>query len=221
MTKRMSAAFALSACLVLSSCSGDSEGDAQNDPTTPTPTATVTPTPSSSVTLPAGTELTAPGSALAFGETATVEYSPNQKLDAVLSLTVKNATLGRLSDLKGFNLDTPYKRNANYYFVNVSAENDGDTQLGGRDVPLNGVNEVDTRLPPVVFESAFPRCPSEQLPKKFGHGDTFDTCLVFLAPDKGRLTAVSTLTDGTVEPVTWTGEIRQPPAAKDKKKKQD
>jgi hypothetical protein len=204
------AALLLAACLVLTSCGGDNTDDAKDDETS-------TPTPSPTVTLPAGVTLTEPGADLAFGETATVDYSPSQSLGSVLSLTVKDATLGRLSDLKGFNLDTAYKRNANYYFVNVDVENLGDGDLGGRDVPLNGVNDENTLLPPVVFQSAFEKCPSQRMPKVFTTGDKFSTCLVFLSPDKGPLTAVSYRPTETDEPILWTGEVKQPEPVKKKK----
>ncbi len=213
-TLRTSAALWLAACLVLSSCAGDAD-DGVDRGVSPTPTPTPTAA-SPSVTPPPGVTLTEPGTELEFGETATVEYSPSQSVGSVLSLEVKDATRGRLSDLKGFDLDTPYKRQANYYFVNVVVENLGDTDLGGRDVPLNGVNDKNTLLPPVVFQSAFPRCPSERLPKKFGTGERFKTCLVFLSPDKGALTAVSYRPVETAEPITWTGEVQLPEPARKK-----
>jgi len=208
-TLRTAAALSLAACLVLTSCGGDNEDDAKDDETS-------TPTPSPTVTLPPGVTLTAPGAELAFGGTATVHYSPSQSLGSVLAFTVKDATLGRLSDLKGFNLDTDYKKNANYYFVRVKVENLGEGDLGGRDVPLNGVNDKDTLLPPVVFQSAFEKCPSKRMPKPFVKGDKFSTCLVFLSPDKGALTAVSYRPTETDEPITWTGEVKPPAPVKKK-----
>src|SRR5688572_18309016 len=111
-TLRTAAALSLAACLALTSCGGGDQIDGAKDDTTSTPT----PAPSPAVALPSGVTLTEPGADLSFGESATVHYSPSQSLGSVLSLTVKDATLGRLSDLKGFNLDTDYKKNANYYF---------------------------------------------------------------------------------------------------------
>ena len=210
-TLRIPAAATLAACLVLTSCGGDDK-KASDQPSG-------TPTPSPSISLPPGVTLTAPGTELQFGDTATVQYAPTQSLGTILTFTVKNATLGRLSDLKGFNLDTPYKKNANYYFVNVKVENVGDGDLGGRDIPLTGVNEENTYLPPVVFQSAFEKCPSERMPKKFGTGAKFSTCLVFLAPDKGDLTAVSYRPTETSTAITWSGEIQQPAPVKKKSKK--
>ncbi len=209
-TLRNAAALTLVAVLALTSCGDDGKG---------TDTAKVTPTPSPSIDLPAGVELTEAGTELAFGETATAEYAPSQSLGSVLSFTVKDATLGRIEDLKGFNLSDDYRKNANYYYVNVTVENVGDTDLGGRDVPLNGVNAADTLLPPVVFQSAFSKCPSQKMPKLFDQGKKFDTCLVFLSPDKGVLTAVSFKPSDTAEPITWSGTIQTPTPEPKKKKK--
>jgi len=212
MSFRTSAALSLSVCLLLTACGGNND-DADGD-------ETPTPTPTPTETLPPGVELTEPGSELSFGESATVEYTPSRASESTyLTFTVIDATLGRLTDLKGFNLDTDYKRNANYYFVNVEVENLGEVDLGGRDVPLDGVNQDDTLLPPVVFQSAFPKCPSQQLPKEFGQGASLKTCLVYLSPDHGDLTAISTLTDGTVEPITWIGEVQDPAPIKKPGKK--
>ncbi|HSV39153.1 MAG TPA: hypothetical protein VLI04_10360 [Nocardioidaceae bacterium] len=206
------AALSLSACLLLTACGGGDKDGTDGD---------ATPTPTPTETLPPGVVLTEPGTELTFGETATVKFTPSRASESTyLTFTVVDATMGRLSDLKGFNLDTDYKRNANYYFVNVEVANLGEVDLGGRDVPLHAVNEADTLLPPVVFQSAFPTCPSTPLPKVFGQGATLETCLVYLAPEHGELTAMTTLTDGTVEAVTWVGEVQDPaPIKKPGKKK--
>lgn len=196
-------------CLALTSCGGDDkQGDADDKATS---------TPSPTPTSPTGTTLTEPGTELAFGQPATVRWTPTQELEGYLTLTVDNALQGSVADLKGFNLDTDYKKNANYYFVNVTVANAGDTDLSERDVPLNGVNDKDTLLPPVVFNSAFQKCPTAKMPKGFVQGQSFKTCLVFLSPDQGPLTAVAFSTSPT-ESITWTGTVETP--APPKKKKQ-
>ena len=201
---RFVAAVAFAGSLTLTACGGDGDPGSESATSTPTPTPTVQ--------LPAGVELTDPGAQLAFGQTATAEYAPDPSSAGALSLTVKDAALGRLADLKGFDLSDAYRKNANYYYVNVTVENVGDADLGGHDVPLNGVNAEDTLLPPVVFESAFSKCPSERLPKVFHRGDRLQTCLVFLSPDKGALTAVSFKPSDAAEPITWTGTVQSPAA---------
>lgn len=188
--------------------SSTDEASAGQDAPTESPTA--------DVSVPEGVEVTAQGSDLEFGETATVVFEPNQKKSTLLDLTVKSARKGRLSDFEGFILDDDYKRKANYFYVKVAVENVGDKNVGGSPVPLWGVNEENTLLPAVNFTTAFKPCASTPLPKRFKSGDSVDTCLVYLAPNKGSLESMSFRPDQAFDPIEWTGEVKPP--KKDKKK---
>ena len=209
------AAFAVAAGLVLSGCSG---GGAEESPSASND-ASATESPTADVSVPEGVEVTAQGSNLEFGESAVVVFEPDQKRSTLLELTVKGARKGRLEDFKGYILDDPYKRKANYYYVDVRVENVGDGDVGGSPIPLWGVNEENTLLPAVNFTTEFKQCPSTPLPKKFGPGDSLDTCLVFLSPDKGSLEAVSFRPDQAFDPIEWTGEIKPAKKPEPKKKK--
>jgi hypothetical protein len=175
-----------------------------------------TESPTADVAVPEGVEVTAQGADLGFGETATVVFEPNQKKSTLLDMTVKSARKGRLSDFEGFILDDEYKRNANYFYVKVGVENVGEDNVGGSPIPLWGVNEKNTLLPAVNFTTAFEPCASTPLPKKFKSGDSVDTCLVYLAPDKGSLESLSFRPDQAFDPIEWTGEVK-PPKKKDKR----
>ena len=204
------AALAASAALALSACGGDSQDDADDaTPETPSPTA--------SVETPEEVELTAPGTQLKFGESATVDYKLRRQ-GTILELTVRNARRGTLKDLAGFNLSDPYQKNANYYYVRVSAENVGEDDLGGADVPLWGISGDNTLLPPVKFTSSFEKCETEPLPKKFGPGKEHTTCLVFLSPNKGTLEGVSYRPVETFDPIEWRGQVEAPVTKTEKKK---
>jgi hypothetical protein len=169
-----------------------------------------TESPTADVAVPEGVEVTAQGSDLDFGETATVVFEPNQKKSTLLDLTVKGARKGRLSDFEGFILDDAYKRKANYFYVKVGVENVGEDNVGGSPIPLWGVNEENTLLPAVNFTTAFKPCASTPLTKKFESGDSLDTCLVYLAPDKGSLESLSFRPDQAFDPIEWTGEVKPP-----------
>ena len=197
-TLRSTAALVLVACLTLSACGGDSKKDKPSSK----PTAT------SSIN-PEGLTLTKAGTVLKFGETATVEYSPSQTLGTVLALTVRSAAVGPLRDFKGFNLD-PLRKKANYFYVKVTVENLGVGNLGGREVPIWGINAKDTLLQPVAFVSSFKQCPTKKLPKPFGKGAKLNTCLVFLSPDHGELTALAFTTSDSLDPIRWIGKITEP-----------
>lgn len=215
-TTRIAAAAAAGA-LVLAACGNDAEEVTATR--SPSVSVSASPSPSSTVAVPAGVELTEVGADLAFGDTARVIHEPNQKTGTVLELTVKRATLGSLKDFSGFILD-PYTKQSTPYYVDVAVENVGEGQVGGSGVPLWGVDAANTLLPAARFTTSFRRCPSEPLPEKFGPGRSFETCLVFLAPDKGSLEAVSFRPNQEFDPIRWTGDTvtPEPEPKKDRKK---
>jgi len=206
MTVRAAALLAATA-LTLAGCSSGAQPRAHKKPAaSPSPS----PSPTSTVSVPAGVSLTDPGSKLGFGDTATVIYQADQQRGTVLKLIAKGATRGRISDLSGFVLDDA-TRSSTPYYVRVSVSNVGQGRIGGGPVPLYGVDADNLLLPPARFTTAFKKCPSEQLPAKFRPGDSFSTCLVFLAPKHGTLTAVSYRPDQAVAPITWTGQVGTEP----------
>jgi len=210
-----SAAATLAAALVLASCGGDGEEAAES------PTVTTSPSPSSTVNVPQAVELTEVGADLTFGDTAQVIHEPDQKSGTVLDLTVEKAVRGTIKDFSGFILDD-YTRTSTPYYVDVTVKNVGDGTIGGGAVPLWGVDAKNTLLPPASFTTTFSRCPSEPLPKKFAPKASFSTCLVFLAPDKGTMDAVSFRPNQEFDPIRWTGEITTPkpePKKSEKKKR--
>jgi hypothetical protein len=214
MTRLSRTVAASAAVLVLSSCAGESSEEPAESPSVST-----SPSPSSTVNVPASVELTEVGADLSFGDSATVIYEPTQKRGSVLEVTVKNAKQGSTKDFTGFILDD-YTKKATPYYVDVTVENVGESNVGGVAVPVWGVDQTNTLLPPATFTTTFRRCPSEQLPKKFGSGESFSTCLVFFAPDKGTLKAVSFRPNQEFDPIEWTGEIATPEPEPKKSKKQ-
>ena len=170
--------------------------------------------------VPGDASITAPGTKLGFGDSATVAYEVKDQ-GTVLDLTVNSAEQGALSDFAGFNLEDKYQRQANYYYVRVNVENAGKDTFGGVDVPLWGISGNNTLLPPVKFLSAFAPCPTEALPEKFKPGDKFTTCLVFLSPDKGDLAGVSYRPTEDYVPIEWHGKVEKPKSDKAKGKKGD
>jgi hypothetical protein len=209
------ATVAVTAAIVLASCGGESAEEAVE-----TPTPTVSPSPSSTVNVPATVELTEVGADLSFGDSATVIYEPNQKRGSVLELTVKKAVQGTTKDFSGFILDD-YTKSATPYYVDVEVTNVGEGDVGRATVPLWGVDAENTLLPAATFTTTFRRCPSKPLPNKFGPEETFSTCLVFLAPDKGTMEAVSFRPNQEFDPIRWTGEIATPEPEPRKKNKKN
>ena len=215
-------AFGLAASLGLAACSSDagsaaSEGSTPDATATSTPTGSVTPT-DQPAAVPAGVEVTAPGTQLAFGDTATVART-TKKQTAVLDLRVDSAKQGSLDDFGGFDLDDPYKRKGSYYYVRVTVKNKGKKRLDEMPVPLWGVSGRNTLLQAVDFTSSFSKCPTQALPTGFKPGATFKTCLVYLSPDHGSLAGVSYRPTEDYQPIQWQGKVDLLPKDGKKSKK--
>jgi hypothetical protein len=213
-------ALAVVAGLALAGCSSDGENPeataSGSGSGSASSSASATESPTADVSVPEGVTVTAQGTDLEFGDSAVVAFEPDQKRSTLLQMTVTKARQASLDDFKGFILDDKYKREANYYYVDVSVENVGEGDVGGASVPLWGVNGENTLLPPVNFTTEFKKCASTPLPKKFEPGDSLDTCLVYLSPDKGSLEALSFRPDQAFDPIEWTGTVK--PAKVEKKK---
>jgi hypothetical protein len=208
-------ALAAVAGLTLAGCSSADDEPSADASASPSASGSATESPTADVSVPEGVAVTAQGTDLSFGESAVVAFEPDQKTSTLLEMTVTKAREGSLDDFKGFILDDPYKRKANYFYVDVTVKNVGEGDVGGAPVPLWGVNGDNTLLPPVNFTTEFKKCASTPLPKKFGAGDSVDTCLVYLSPDKGTLESLSFRPDQAFDPIEWTGEIK--PAKVEKK----
>ncbi len=186
--------------LVLAGCSSSSE---------PQTAPTQSPSPSSTVPVPDGVKLTPQGTRLAFGSPATVIDEPDQDRASVLKLTVDRVELGSIKDFSGFILDDQTSASTPYY-VNVKVENVGESDLGNAPVPLWAVDADNTLVQASTFTTPFAKCPSKALPAAFGPGDTFWTCLVYLAADHGEITSMSFRPDQAFDPITWKGEVTTP-----------
>jgi hypothetical protein len=164
----------------------------------------------SSLPVPEGVELSSQGSQLQVDETATVAYELRQGVVGVLDIKVTR--LEKTSFKKsfvGWDLDQSQQK-SNPYFVRVTLTNRGDTDLGGKKVPLYIVDGTNTLVEATTFASAFPPCEPGVFPKKFKTGKKLKACLVFLSPKKGELTAVSFRPTQDFDPITWTGELEKP-----------
>jgi hypothetical protein len=198
------------AAVALAGCGGGEK------PTTK-PTVTL---PTADVNVPPGIELTKAGTALKFGEKATVAYEPNSQRNTVLEMTVTAATQGTITDLGSYVLDDRTKASTPYY-VKVSVKNVGDGDVGQTPIPLWAVDDNDTLIQASSFTNAFTRCPSTPLPTSFAPNATASACLVYLVPEHGKLTGLSFRPLQAVAPIVWTGTVTPPatPAPKKTKKK--
>jgi len=188
------AALVVGACLTLTACGGSATPQAK---ATKPPVNTQT-----AVPVPSGVTLTAYGTDLAWGETATVAYAPNDKRKSVLELTVISARKGRIADLSSYSLEDRTKASTPYY-VRVSVKNVGTGDVGRTPIPLFLVDNRNTLISASSFTNTFRKCPSTPLPTTFGPSAELTTCLVYLAPDHGTMTGVSFRAVQANAPIVW------------------
>ncbi len=211
-TARRTLGLALAGVLALSGCSGGSDepaasGDGSGSATT---SATASASAEPYLPVPDGVELTAPGSALEVGQSAVVAYEPRQDKVGVLDIRVSRLVKTSFKEsFAGWKLSDATRR-TNPYFVRARVTNVGDTNLGGRGVPLYIVDGRNTLIEASRFASTFTPCPTGQFPKKFRNGDSVKVCLVYLSPKRGKLTAVSFRPTQEFAPITWTGDLTGP-----------
>lgn len=217
--------LALVSTLVLGGCSGGDEEEPEGSGTESSESgesgegSTTATEEEPYLPVPDGVELTAQGSELSLGDKATVAYEPRQDDVAALDLTVTRIEKASFKLFVGWKL-SPETKKTTPYFVHVKIKNVGDTDLGGRPVPLYAVDGTNKLIEASTFASTFKPCPSDPLPKKFRNGDKVNACLVYLAPDRGELTAASFRPTEEFDPITWTGKITRPEALQpDKGKK--
>jgi hypothetical protein len=203
------AALLLAAALTVAGCS--SSDDDPGGTVASTPTASETPY----LPVPSGVELTPPGSQLSVGDHAVVAYEPRQGQVGALDIRVTRLEKTSIDDFSAWQLSADQKK-SNPYYVHAAIENVGDTDLGGRPVPLYVVNDQNVLLESTPFASSFAPCPSTPFPDKFGPGAKAQVCLVYLAPNHGDLVSVSFRPEETFNPITWTGDIEkyEPPKPK-------
>ena len=210
---------------LLAGCSGDSSSPSADQSTDGSSSSSASesgsgsPSASSTISVPDGVELSTEGSQLAVGDTATVAYELRQGVVGVLDIKVTR--LEKTSFKKsfvGWDLDQGQKK-SNPYFVRATVTNRGETDLGGKRVPLYIVDGTNTLVEATTFASSFTPCEPGSFPKKFKPGSHLKVCLVFLSPKKGDLTAVSFRPTQDYDPITWTGQLEKPKPPKPDKGK--
>jgi hypothetical protein len=206
------AAALLALVLALSACGGDGEpgsgGSSESGGSGGNTAGEASTEDEPYLPVPEGVELTAQGSGLAVGDTAVVAYEPRQDVVGALEITVTNLVDANFSDFVGWKL-TPETRETNPYFVEATVKNVGKTNLAGEGVPLYVVDGNNKLIEASTFQSTFKPCSPESFPKPFKTGDKGKFCLVYLAPDKGDLTAVSFRPVEEFDPITWTGKLER------------
>jgi hypothetical protein len=212
------APVALVAALVLSGCGGGDGGDsAGDDPSSPSGTGSSSATDGGSESGGGGTEnadaTPQPGDELGLGETAPLRWDPKENLQGDVDVTVERIDKSTMKDFSAFDLKKEVKESTPYY-VHVKVKNNAATNLSGVELPVYLDNGSDVLFPAALIKSSFKPCPNNTLPEKFTKGKKAELCLVFLAAKNTKLEAVAMRPTEQTEPITWTGKITKPAAAK-------
>jgi len=206
--------------LALAGCGGSGSSEpAAGGPDSSTPTdastgstapSTDSPTSASPGTTPTGTlegvKLTPPGAHLKLGETARVSWRPDQKTTGVIAVTVEGLFKVPISTFSAWLLK-PDTRRSTPYFVHATVRNLGRSDLSGVPVPLYLLDEREALLEASTFRAKFTPCPSRPLPPKFRTGDKVEVCLVYFAPQHGKLVAISFRPSEDFDAINWTGRV--------------
>jgi hypothetical protein len=209
-------------CVAVAGCSDDDGDPGSKESQSTSASGSGSASPTDSLLVPEGIDLTPGGSALSVGDVATVAYEVRQGVVAVLDIKVTRLEKTSFDEsFVGWDLSAEDKTKKPY-FVRATVVNRGETDLGDRPVPLYIVDGNNALVEATSFLSTFAPCSPGSFPKSFPSGATAKVCLVYLAPDKGDLTAVSFRPTQEYDPITWTGELEKPkPPKPDKKKDKD
>ena len=195
-------ALVLASVLALSGCGMGGDGDEAKDESSDS-----TPSASGSTTTDDG--FTAWGSELEIGDTARVPWSPKQKTEGAVEVTVTRVEQVPMKAFDAFKLTKQQRKGAAYY-VRAKVENIGEENLSGFTLPVYLDDGSDVIYPPVNIPSAFQPCSERVLPKKFTPGKTTRVFMVFLTNPGEQLRAVALQPAEDVQQIDWTGPVSQP-----------
>lgn len=208
------ASVLLVGALAISGCGGGGGDDDKDDRGSEEKTSD---TPS--VDTDAG--VTEPGSELELGESATIDWAPTQRVNGRIAVTVNRLDAGPRKDIRAIKIDPP-PTDPKLYYVRLTVENAGETDLGGvsaLSLPLYVDDGSDVLMPAADVRLAYEPCPLEKLPARFGPGRKADLCLVYVL-QQTELRSMALRPSDTEAAITWTGEITRPVTPKKKPKKQ-
>ncbi len=198
----------------LAACGGSSSSSSAANAAAPATSSAATTAASATSTAAATTSssgsggIVAPGTKLAVGQSAMVNYDPAGSTDkskaAKLQVTVQSFTKGTLSDFNGIQLDANEKASTpTYVKVHVTNLGPASVDIDGTAAAIEGVDNTGNNQSSVTFIGDFPKCPDSASTKPIGTGSGYDDCLTFLVP--GGITKVSYngTNDYINSPVTW------------------
>jgi len=190
----------------LAACGGSSSSASSQAPASPSSTPPPASTAAQSDSNAAAGGVASPGTKLAIGSSATVDYRPlsGSHAPSKLKVTVESLQKGTLDDFKGIELDSAQKASTPIYVkVKVTNLGPGTIDVDGTSAAIEGLDGTGNTAQSVTFIGTFPKCPDHQSTSQMPSGSSYDSCLTFLVP--GGISKVAyTGTDAYINsPVTW------------------
>ena len=175
--------------LLLSACGSETGGQAVPAPDTTTETtSTATSTKETSASksappVPAGGDITAPGSKLKVGERAVIPITVGDK-SGTIAVTVTAIEAGPKEDLAKFG---DKAKNITPFYLRAKVENLSGTDLSFTSIGLRGLGE-DGKGTGVIISGDTPKCDSTSAPRTFkAAGETYETCVLSAAQDGSKV----------------------------------
>ncbi len=155
---------------------------------------------------------TAPGTTLALGAPALVDYKPGVKTNSPtyrLQLSVLGIAKGAQADLNGVELEKAQQSKTPYY-VKLRVTNVGSGNASAEEgVPAAGFQAIDDRGQQgqeLTVLGTFRPCESGTQPKQFTRGVTYQTCVVFMVGGGGSIVKdewTGSVDAYTEKPIVW------------------
>lgn len=191
--------------LLLSACGSETSGTATPaTDTTTTTTATSTEKTSASKekpAVPAGGDVTAPGSKLKVGARAVIPVATGDKTGTI-AVTVTAIEAGAKEDLAKFG---DKAKNITPFYLRAKVENLSGTDLSYTSIGLRGLGE-DGKGTGVIISGDTPKCDSTSAPRTFkASGETYETCVLSAAQDGLKVAAAeyNRGDDYVKSPIVW------------------
>lgn len=190
-------------------CSGGTSPAASESPA-PTAEATTSAPASSAPANPAAAgEVTAPGTELKIGDTATVSYENYDGVTGLITLTVTSIDKGTEADLAPLNLGDKAAGMTPYY-VRATITSADDAAAGLKylsiDGDFDGLLKDGSKATPLTVIGSWAACESDTGPGEFTKGTSFDICAPALASGNAEVVGAQYRpSDGEYydKPIVW------------------
>jgi hypothetical protein len=209
----------ISLVLVAGGCGGSSSSNTNPTSSAPAKTSSSTsaPTPTASTsaatsTAPSTGATTAAGTKLSLGTPAIVDYEPggSPKPTYRLQLTVLAIRKGSQTELDGVELEKSEQGKTPYY-VTLRIQNAGSGDAAAEEnQPAAAFQATDDRGQQgqeLTVLGNFRPCPNVTQPKRFTHGVTYQTCVIYMVGGSGSIVGEEWTGSGadaySENPIVW------------------